>query len=125
MVPQEKLTAFLLVAGAVCLTVTGELFLKSGMNRIGPVVLAALSSTAARVVQVPQVWIGFGFIGCGALLWLAAISRVDLSWAYPILSLGYLLVLVFSRIILGEPVSPIRWIGTAVIVLGVYLLFRS
>ena len=125
MVPQERLTSFLLVCGAICLTVTGELFLKSGMNRVGPITIHDLVASAARVVQTSQIWTGFGFIGAGALLWLSALSRAQLSWAYPILSLGYVLVLIFSRILLSEPVSWSRWLGTAVIIAGVYLVFRS
>jgi len=125
MVPHAKLTALGLVVSAVCLTVTGELFLKSGMNRIGVLSPSNLFSSAARIAQTSQVWTGFGFIGLGAILWLIALSRGPLSWAYPLLSIGYIIVLFFSRIVLDEPVSPIRWVGTAVIVFGVYLVFRS
>ncbi len=125
MVPGERLTPFLLVACAVCLTVTGELFLKSGMNRVGVVSFDRLAATFMRVAGTPQIWIGFLFAAGGAALWLAALSRAPLSWAYPILSLGYVLVLVFSRIVLGETVPAARWIGTLVIIGGVWLVFRS
>lgn len=125
MVSNEKLTSFLLILTAICLTVTGELFLKSGMNRVGVVGLDRLLSTVGRVIGTPQVWVGFAFIAAGACFWLAAISRAQLSWAYPILSLGYVLVLLFSRIALSEPVGWVRWVGTAVIMTGVYLVFRS
>jgi multidrug transporter EmrE-like cation transporter len=125
MVSNEKLNSFLLVLTAICLTVSGELFLKSGMNRVGPVLFDRLGETIGRIARTPRVWGGFGFIGAGACFWLAAISRAPLSWAYPILSLGYVMILLFSRIALGEPVSWVRWLGTAVIVGGVYLVFRS
>ena len=125
MVPQERLIALGLVLAAVCLTVTGELFLKSGMNRVGPIALGSLLFSAQKIVRTPEVWAGFSFIGGGALFWLAAISRAPLSWAYPILSIGYLLVLFFSRLVLAEPVSPARWIGTLIIILGVFLVYRS
>jgi drug/metabolite transporter (DMT)-like permease len=125
MVPGERLIPFLLVLVAVCLTVTGELFLKTGMNRVGPLTLGALPGAVARMAATPPLWIGFAFIACGAAVWLVAISRVPLSWAYPMLSLGYVLVLVFSRLALHEAVAPIRWAGVAVIVAGVYLIFRS
>lgn len=125
MVPHERLTSFLLVLGAICFTVTGELFLKSGMNRVGPVSLGDLVSAATRVAHTSQIWAGFAFIGAGALLWLSALSRAQPSWAYPLLSLGYVLVLIFSRVILSEPVSWSRWLGTLVIITGVYLVFRS
>ncbi|MDM7914462.1 MAG: EamA family transporter [Candidatus Eisenbacteria bacterium] len=125
MVAADRLTALALVVGAVCLTVTGETFLKSGMNRVGTVEMGALSAAASRAARVPQLWIGFGFIGAGAILWLAALSRAPLSWAYPILSLGYVLVLFSARFILHEPVSWQRWAGTLVIVGGLWLVFRS
>jgi drug/metabolite transporter (DMT)-like permease len=125
MVSNEKLTSFLLILTAICLTVSGELFLKNGMNRGGIVGLDRLLSTAGRILGTPQIWAGFAFVAAGACFWLAAISRSNLSWAYPILSLGYILVLLFSRIVLAEPVGWIRWVGTAIIMTGVYLVFRS
>lgn len=125
MVSNEKLISFLLIITAICLTVSGELFLKSGMNRVGVVGLDRLLSTVTRILRTPHVWVGFAFVAAGACFWLAAISRANLSWAYPILSLGYILILLFSRIVLVEPVGWIRWLGTAIIMTGVYLVFRS
>jgi drug/metabolite transporter (DMT)-like permease len=118
-----RAVALLLVA--ICLTVTGELLLKHGMNRIGVLNLTALLPTIPKIVRNPFVLGGFAFIGAGAVFWLAVISRVDLSFAYPMLSLGYILVLLFSALILREPVSGIRWLGAVVICIGVYLITRS
>ena len=125
MATHDRLTAFLLVAAAICLTVTGELFLKSGMNRVGAVNMHDLLATIRRAVALPQIWVGFGFVFGGAMIWLSAISRAPLSWAYPILSLGYVLILVLSRLFLGETVPLTRWLGTLIIVAGVWLVFRS
>ncbi len=125
MVSNQKLVSFLLILTAICLTVSGELFLKSGMNRVGIVTLDRLLAVAGRLVRTPQVWAGFALVAAGACFWLAAISRAQLSWAYPILSLGYILILFFSRVVLSEPVGWVRWVGTAVIMAGVYLVFRS
>jgi drug/metabolite transporter (DMT)-like permease len=61
----------------------------------------------------------------GAVFWLAVLSRVNLSWAYPMLSLGYILVLLFSALVLREPVSALRWIGALVVVVGVFLITRT
>jgi len=125
MVANERLIAFLLVICAVCLTVTGELFLKTGMNRVGTVHLGELIAAIGRVARTPHIWVGFLFAFCASLLWLAALSRAPLSFAYPILSLGYILVLVFSRFVLHEPVSLLRWLGTAVVMCGIWLVFQS
>lgn len=115
----------LIVAVAVCFSVTGELFLKAGMNEIGAFNLSNLIPTMGKILTHPRILTGFVSIGIGAVFWLAAIARVELSWAYPLLSLGYILVLVLSAVFLGESVSPVRWIGVLVIVVGVILVSRS
>lgn len=125
MVAQERLTAFLILLGAICLTVTGELFLKTGMNRVGTVGIQGLLQSLGRVIGTPQIWVGFFFVFSGALVWLVVLSRVPLSWAYPMLSLGYILVLFFSSVALGEHVSPARWVGTLIVIAGVWLVYRS
>lgn len=118
-------TAFFLVLIAVCFSVTGELLLKQGMNRVGMITLASLGTVLPKMFQTWPLYAGLGSIMIGAAFWLTAISRVDLSWAYPLLAIGYILVLIFSALILREPVSLIRWIGALVIVIGVYLITRS
>jgi multidrug transporter EmrE-like cation transporter len=115
----------LLVFIAVCFSVTGELLLKSGMNQIGVLSFASLLPTLGRMVTHPRLLLGFGFFGLGAIFWLAALSRVPLSWAYPMLAMGYILVLVFSALILKEQVTLLRWSGVLLICAGMILVFRS
>jgi drug/metabolite transporter (DMT)-like permease len=117
--------AFSLVLVAVIFSASGELMLKHGMNQVGVLSLPGFLPTLGRAVRNPFVLGGFASIGTGALFWLAAISRVSLSWAYPMLSMGYIYVLLFSAIILRENVSWIRWLGAIVICLGVFLIWRS
>jgi drug/metabolite transporter (DMT)-like permease len=118
-------TALILVFVAVCFSVTGELLLKQGMNLVGVLSLSTLSVTVPKMLRTWHLYAGLGSIAVGAVFWLAAISRVNLSWAYPMLAMGYVLVLVFSRLILHEHVSVVRWGGTLLIVIGVYLISRS
>lgn len=123
------LRPFLLVLAAIFLSVTGELLLKSGMdvirNEIGVLGLSNLLPGVKRILTSPRILGGFGFFGMGAFFWLAALSRVSLSWAYPMLSIGYILVLLFSTIVLKEQVSMLRWVGVLVICLGIVLVSRS
>lgn len=121
----QTLRAVGLLLIAICLTVTGELLVKHGMNRLGTLHLSALLPMIPRMLRSPFIMGGFAFIGGGAVFWLAVISRVDLSFAYPMLSLGYILVLIFSAIFLKEHVNTVRWIGALIIILGVYLITRS
>jgi multidrug transporter EmrE-like cation transporter len=119
------LKPFLLVLIAISFSVTGELLLKSGMNQIGVFSFSNLFPTLGRILTHPKILGGFLFFALGAFWWLAAISRVNLSWAYPMLAIGYILILLFSAVILKEHVNPIRWFGAVVICLGIYLVFRS
>jgi drug/metabolite transporter (DMT)-like permease len=116
---------FLIVITAICFSVSGELLLKSGMNSVGVLSFSNLWPTLGKIFTHPRIIAGFGLFGIGAVIWLAAISRVPLSWAYPMLSIGYILILLFSAIILREQIAPLRWIGALVICVGIVLVFRS
>lgn len=119
------LIPFLLVLVALSFSVSGELMLKSAMNQIGTFSFSNFLPSLGRILSHPRIWGGFGLFALGAFWWLAVLSRVNLSWAYPMLAIGYIMVLVFSAIILKEHVSLIRWAGAVVICVGIYLIFRS
>ena len=69
---------------------------------------------------------GAGFIGFRSMLsYLVAISSLDLSLAYPMVSVNYALILISSRVFFGEEIKPLRWIGVAFIILGGFLISRS
>jgi len=116
---------FLIVLVAVCFSVVGELLLKAGMNDVGVLSFSNFFPTMVKIFSHPRILLGFGSIGIGAIFWLAAISRANLSWAYPMLSMGYILVLILSATFLKEEVSAIRWIGALVVCAGVILISRS
>ncbi len=119
--------AFLLLLFAISLSVTGEFLLKAGMNQVGMLSLTpkGFMSGLLRAFSNPRILAGFALIFCGSLIWLAVLSRVELSWAYPMLSLGYLFVVLTSWFFLGEAFSLLRVMGTLFICLGVYFIFRS
>lgn len=111
---------FALLLIAICFTVTGELLLKAGMNRVGE-----FSPSVAVVVRTFTEWrvvLGFGLIFGGALFWLGVISRVDFSFAYPMLALSYVVSLIPARLILQEDVTLNRIVGALIIVLGVVVI---
>src|SRR3954469_15607963 len=118
---------FALLMVAMCLTVTGELLLKSGMNRHGElnVSLSTLVPTAVKLFTSPFVVGGFVFVFSGALFWLAVLSRWPLSLAYPLLSISYIIGIIASVLILKEKVNWVQLLGVVVIILGVYLVSRE
>lgn len=115
----------LMVMTAVLFSVAGEIFFKGGMNRVGVLSLSTLGPTLARMLRTWHFYAGGAAFLVSASFWFAAISRVDLSWAYPLLAIGYVLMLLFSAVILGEDVTLVRWLGAVIIVIGVILVSRT
>jgi drug/metabolite transporter (DMT)-like permease len=114
--------ALLLTASA--LTVVGEVLLKLGVNAVSAQVGAF--SLDPRVLWATftdwRVVLGFALVFGGALFWLGVISRVNLSFAYPLLALNYVLILVPSRFVLGETITPSKIIGAVIVVVGVIVI---
>ena len=122
--------AYVLLFASIFLAVVGQLLLKKGMWTVGIVYFhfSHLWSTFLKVFSNWYVIFGFVSFVLSAFLWLAVLSRLDVSKVYPMVAVGYILVLLASRwgiIVTQETVSPIRWIGALVICLGVYLISRS
>jgi drug/metabolite transporter (DMT)-like permease len=117
-------STFALLVIAMCLTVTGELLLKNGMNQHGELNVSAATflSTAVRIFTNPFILGGFALVFSGALFWLAVISRWPLSLAYPLLSISYILGIIASALFLKEQVSLLQVLGVLVIVVGVSMI---
>jgi drug/metabolite transporter (DMT)-like permease len=114
---------FGLLLTAICLTVMGELLLKIAMNDVGE-----FSFTFEMLWKTFTEWrviVAFALIFGGSLFWLAVISRVDFSFAYPLLAMSYVISLIPARFLLGEELTWNRIIGTIVIVLGVVIVTRQ
>jgi multidrug transporter EmrE-like cation transporter len=118
----------LLIIISVGLAVCGQVSLKIGMNKVGEIYSAHLVQpfqTLIRVFSNPNVVLGLGLYVCASLIWLVVLSRVDLSFAYPMMGLSYVFVLLISNFFLKENVVPLRWFGAFVICTGVVLISRS
>lgn len=114
----------LLLIPAILLSTTGELLFKIGMNRIGSFEFStrAIRQVLPRILFNPLIILGFLGFGLGAVFWLAVLSRVPLSLAYPILALSYFVVVVEARLFLRERVTWKRMLGVAIVVVGVVVV---
>jgi drug/metabolite transporter (DMT)-like permease len=114
---------------SVVLAAVAQLTLKHGMNQVtahgGPLDLTAPVTTIRRVVTNVSVIGGLAIFVLSAAFWLVVLSKVSLSFAYPFVSLTYVLILVFDRFVLDQPVSVLRWSGVALIVGGILLISRT
>ena len=118
----------ILVLVPVLIGVVGQLLLKKGMSVVGQFDFADAGQIIPQFYRAftnPYVFAGFVFYFLSSLFWMIVLSRVELSVAYPMLSLGYVFVLVASFFLFSEAVSPVRWLGVLVILLGVTLISRS
>jgi multidrug transporter EmrE-like cation transporter len=116
-----------LILAGVLLNAGAQLALKEGMRRIGPFdfVWASASPVAWHVAGNPFVALGIGLYVLSVLIWLLVLSRVEVSFAYPMLSVGYIVNAVAAYYLFGEDLSLTRIGGILVIVAGVYLVARS
>lgn len=105
----------------------GQLLLKKGMSTLGPLTISPnqLIPVVWSMVTNPFVVVGLSIYVIGTFFWLAALSRVDLSFAYPFASLSYVVMLIGSWLIFHEDITLLRIVGTITIIIGVILISRS
>lgn len=117
--------AYILIA--VLASATGQVLLKKGMGNMGALTLSLnqIANILFRIITNPYVVVGLIIYVCGTVFWLAALSRVDLSYAYPFASLSYILMLLASWQLFNENITPARLLGTVVVGLGVFLISQS
>ncbi|NLG83781.1 MAG: hypothetical protein GX493_04035 [Firmicutes bacterium] len=116
--------SLLLLFVSVLLGVGGQLTIKMGITRIGDLSGLFMASPwyfLTAVAKSPLILLGIGFYAVSMILWLLVLSRVDLSLAYPMLALGYVGILLASKFFLHEEIPALRWVGTGLIVIGVFL----
>jgi multidrug transporter EmrE-like cation transporter len=119
----------LLILVAVLMGVVGQLLLKMGMTEVGTLEsqggLAGLIQVGIRVFSNLKVLGGFAAYGLSSLFWIVVLSKIDLSLAYPMLALNYVLVPLVAWLFLNEQVPPLRWLGIGVVIVGVVVISRS
>ena len=111
----------------VCLNALAQLLLKAGTNAVGVIHLSAENWIGTGVKLATQLPI-LGGLSCyliSVLVWIIGLSRVDVTIAYPLLSLGYIINALGAWYFLGEALSAQRILGIGVIIVGVVLLTRS
>ncbi len=116
---------YLLVLASVSLAVVAQLMMKNGMNQFGKFPVSQIISKTIPMILNPWVFAGFVLFGISSIIWLAVLSRMNLSLVYPMVSLGYVVVAIASIIFFHENITFVRWMGIAVICVGVFLISRT
>ena len=119
--------SFSLLMLGVLLNATAQLLLKAGTNAVGPFEFNAgnIVPVGMKLALEPHIAGGLACYVVSVAVWILGLSRVDVSIAYPMLSVGYVLNAIAAWYVFGEAVSPTRLLGIGVIIVGVYIVARS
>ena len=115
--------AVMIIAGPL-----GNVLLGRGMKQAGTLLIwppSQLFATASHIFHLPSIWLGIGSLITFFVSYMLVLSWADYSFVQPASSLAYGVVALLGWLILGELVSPLRWVGIAVICLGVYVVGRT
>jgi multidrug transporter EmrE-like cation transporter len=122
----NPLTFSLLLAG-VLLNACAQLLLKAGTNRIGEFAFSMenVFPIGTRIATSPPIIAGLACYVVSVVVWILALSRVPVSVAYPMLSIGYIVNALAAWWLFGESISAQKLVGIGFIIVGVYLVARS
>jgi undecaprenyl phosphate-alpha-L-ara4N flippase subunit ArnE len=111
--------AWLALSGSIVLGACAQIALKYGANNRQP------GTGPWRAAISPWLLIWAASFAAATVLWIMALSHLDISYAYPLLGLGYVLVTALAALLLGERVSPLHWLAVLLIAAGAACVARS
>jgi multidrug transporter EmrE-like cation transporter len=119
--------SFTLLLAGVLLNAAAQLLLKAGTNAVGAFEFSAANAVPVgmKLALEPHILGGIACYVVSVVVWILALSRVEVSVAYPMLSIGYVVNAVAAYYLFGEAVSATRLVGIGVIILGVFIVARS
>jgi uncharacterized membrane protein len=117
----------LIVMTSVCDTIS-QLLLKSTINSLGEFSSRRIKNIIRFIIKIvlkPKAWLALLFSTLSLCLWLMALSKADLNFAFSVDSMHYIFIAFASAVVLKEKVGSIRWLGTLSIVVGIILVAIS
>ena len=117
-----------LILISIVLGPLGNVFLGKGMKSMGSVTATTLRDLlplAARVLTSGYIWLGIACLLTFFIVHMLLLTWADYSYVQPATSLSYFFITVLSYFVLGEAISPARWLGVTVICLGVAIVGRT
>ncbi|HET9642248.1 MAG TPA: EamA family transporter [Burkholderiaceae bacterium] len=120
-------STFGFILAGVLLNVAAQLLLKAGVAPLGAIVVGA-DTVIPTVLQVLRQWPVLAGLSCYVVsvgVWIVGLSRVDVSLAYPMLSLGYVVNAVAAWLLFGEVLTLARCAGIGLILVGVLVMARA
>lgn len=116
----------LLILASVSLNASAQILMRKGMLRIGEVsVSSSLLKALPSMLTNIFLWLSLLCYGISVFTWMIVLSKVEVSFAYAFLSLGFVFVAVISYFIFHENISAIRIAGILLVCIGVFLVSKS
>jgi len=122
-----KLAEFALIICGVLLNAFAQLLLKSGVRQLGhfEFSMSNVWPVGSALATNFPILVGLSCYLVSVVVWILALSRVEVSMAYPMLSIGYIVNAGLAWYLFQEAVGPQRLVGIAVIIVGVIIVARS
>lgn len=123
----KNISGHLFLFGAIFFTVTGQMLFKIKAENIAeiPESLIYRFINFIKLLANPYIFFGLTSAFLASFLWFTTLTKLDISYAYPFMSLSYVLVLFFASIFFNEPIGFYRILGTVFIVIGLYFIARG
>ncbi len=111
----------------VLLNAIAQLLLKAGTNRVGEFAFALenVVPIGTKLALNPFILGGLGCYVVSVAVWILGLSRIPVSVAYPMLSVGYIVNAVLAYLLFGESLTAQKMVGIGFIIVGVFLVARS
>lgn len=122
---RNKLKVVVAMLIGIVLGSFGNISLSRGMRCVGSSGYDCAREAVAGALTHPYIVTGVLLMFCFLLLYLASLSWEDLTYVMPFTAGDYVLVTVLAYFILREPVGPMRWVGSVLVALGIFLVARS
>ncbi len=119
--------SFSLILTGVLLNAVAQLLIKAGTNAVGHFAFERenILPIGWQLATEPHIFAGLVCYVVSVAVWILALSRVEVSIAYPMLSIGYVVNAMAAWYLFGEVVTPMRLLGIGIIILGVFIVARS
>lgn len=111
---------FVLILTSIIMGAAGQILLKMGANKLGSIdtSLGGLFS----IFKNFYIWIGLTLFGLSFLLWVMILTKNDLSYVYPMVSISYIVIILASKFLFNEPFTLNKIIGIIAIISGVFII---
>jgi drug/metabolite transporter (DMT)-like permease len=126
--PGQHIKTYLLLLMIVIFAPFGNVMLGKGMKGIGSAVTwtpSDLLPVLVRILSNGYIWVGMLSLLTFMVAYMLILSWADYSYVQPSSSLSYATVALLSHFLLGEIISPVRWMGVLVICTGVFIVGRT